>query len=109
MRPMVPANDMVDAIVTEECKRYGVPKPKIVYDAKPKHCENTSCTMVTPDPKDSTIILNPMQASVRTVYHETYHYIASVLGPEKARRRSVPTMMGRWTTRSMLSDTPEEG
>jgi len=81
----------VEILLDQESRKYGLPKPKIMYQEEPNRCKNTNCTMMDPrNPVDTTIIFfNPhaQNFSTRSVFHEWYHYMASVLGKEKTREK----------------------
>jgi hypothetical protein len=80
---------VVDIVVSELCDRYGVPKPKILFEENVQFCPGTSCTIQdAKHPIETThIYYNPSAFSLRTTAHEFYHYLASVLKPEEIKRK----------------------
>jgi Erv1 / Alr family len=80
---------VVDIVVSELCGRYGVPKPKILFEENVQFCPGTSCTIQdAKHPIETThIYYNPSAFSLRTTAHEFYHYLASVLKPEEIKRK----------------------
>ena len=77
--------DSVKSILDMESKKYGIPVPKVYFQQNKEHCGDTSCTITSQkNPIAFTkIYYNPAQYSPRTVLHEWYHYMATVMGPEK--------------------------
>jgi FAD-linked sulfhydryl oxidase len=80
---------VVDIILTELCSKYGVPKPKILFEENVQFCPGTSCTIQdAKHPIETThIYYNPNAFSLRTTAHEFYHYLASVLKPDEIQRK----------------------
>jgi hypothetical protein len=80
---------IVDLVVTDLCAKYGVPKPKILFEENTQFCPSTSCSIMdAKHPVETThIYYNPRAFSLRTVAHEIYHYIASVLTPDQIKEK----------------------
>ncbi len=80
---------VVDIVVGELCTKYGVPKPKILFEENVQFCPGTSCTIQdAKHPIETThIYYNPSAFSLRTTAHEFYHYLASVLKPDEIKRQ----------------------
>ena len=87
---------VVDIVVSELCGRYGVPKPKILFEENVQFCPSTSCTIQdAKHPIETThIYYNPRAFSLRTVAHEIYHFIASVLTPDQIKEKIGPYFRG---------------
>lgn len=83
--------ERVSSIIGDLSAKYGVSKPKIMFQENSEFCAGTSCTIMdAKNPERTTkIFLNPNQGnfSIRSVFHEWYHYLASVLGPAKIKER----------------------
>jgi hypothetical protein len=80
---------IVDQVVTDLCAKYGVPRPKILFEENAQFCPSTSCSIMdAKHPVETThIYYNPRAFNLRTVAHEIYHYIASVLTPDQIREK----------------------
>jgi FAD-linked sulfhydryl oxidase len=87
---------VVDLVVTDLCNKYGVPKPKILFQENTQFCPSTSCSIMdAKHPVETThIYYNPKSFSLRTVAHEMYHYIASVLNPQQITEQIGPSFKG---------------
>jgi hypothetical protein len=88
--------NIVDQVVTDLCEKYGVPKPKILFEENTQFCPSTSCSIMdAKHPVETThIYYNPKGFSLRTVAHEIYHYIASVLTPDQIKEKVGPSFKG---------------
>lgn len=60
-------------IIVNSCKEEGLDVPNIYFQPCPDNA-STSCIMFVDD-KKSDIFINPYSASLRTILHETKHYI----------------------------------
>ena len=80
---------LVDLVVDDLCKKYDVPKPKILFEENVQFCPGTSCSIMdAKHPVETThIYYNPKSFSLRTIAHEMYHFIASVLKPDDIKTR----------------------
>lgn len=92
------AQMVVRALLDYESNKYGVPPPRSVKFQKTDVCPNTACNVVT-DPKrpaESTTIYyyRPEGFNMRSTLHEFYHYMSSVLGPEKVKEKLGPDFKG---------------
>ena len=85
------AQVIVRALLDHEAKEYGVPAPKTVKFRKSDACPDTSCNVVTNPrrPVESTTFYfyRPEGFNLRSTLHEFYHYVASILGPDKIKAR----------------------
>lgn len=94
----VRAQEIVRKILDYEARRYGVPAPRSVKFQRTEVCPDTSCNVVTNPkrPAESTTIYfyRPEGFNLRSTFHEDYHHIASILGPEAARQKFGPGFNG---------------
>jgi hypothetical protein len=78
------AKELVKAVARE----YGVPPPRSIrFEENKEHCPGTSCTISNANDiiGSTKIFYNPDRFSLRTLFHEAWHYIAPILGPEKVK------------------------
>jgi hypothetical protein len=80
----------VEALLESEAKKYNIPKPKVLFQEESTFCKNTNCTIMDPrNPVSTTkIYFNPQASnfSTKSIFHEWYHYMASILGREKTKQ-----------------------
>ncbi len=76
----------VREIIEYESRKYGVPPPKIIFRENKEFCSGTSCTITDSHGRMSQMWLKPDYFSLRTVLHEFYHHMATVLGPEGVKK-----------------------